>query len=154
MPSIAIAEAKSIGHEQTFGTDVHDIEVLEGVLIGQVEDVGVRLRRHGLKAHGVSLKIRYNDFKTITRARRLDVPTDVTQTLWRLGQAILNDWAREALGPLRLLGVQAIDLTSAGQLSLFDRPTEEKQTRLDATLDRINEKFGKASVGRSRKPRK
>jgi DNA polymerase IV len=146
-------DAKSIGHERTFGTDVHDLEVLAGVLLGQVEDVGVRLRRHGFKAHGVSLKIRYGDFKTITRARRLDVPTDVTQTLWRLAEAVLNDWAKDSLGPLRLLGVQAIDLTSGGQMTLFDRPAQEKQARLDRMLDKINEKFGKASVGRARKPR-
>ena len=146
-------DAKSIGHERTFGTDVHDIEVLAGVLLGQVEDVCVRLRRHGFKAHGVSLKIRYGDFKTITRARRLDAPTDVTQTLWHLAESILNDWASTSLGPLRLLGVQAIDLTSGGQMNLFDRPAQEKQARLDRTLDKINEKFGKASVTRARKPR-
>jgi DNA polymerase IV len=147
-------EAKSIGHEQTFGVDVHDIEVLEGVLLGQVEDVGTRLRRHGLKAGGLSLKLRYGDFKTITRSRKLDAPTDVTQTLWETARALLNDWATTSLAPLRLLGVQTHDLTTQPQLTLFDQPRQEKQQRLDQALDKINTKFGKSSVSRARKPRK
>jgi nucleotidyltransferase/DNA polymerase involved in DNA repair len=148
-------EAKSIGHERTFGTDVHDLEILQGVLLGEVEDVGVRLRRHGLLAQSVSLKIRYGEgFRTITRARRLEAPTNVTQTLWHLADAILNDWAKKDLGPLRLLGMQAGDLTTTGQFTLFDGAATEKQQRLDRAMDRINEKFGKASVARARKPRR
>jgi DNA polymerase-4 len=101
----------------------------------------------------VSLKIRYGDFRTITRARKLEAPTDVTQTLWRLAETLLNEWAATSLAPLRLLGIHCGDLSTGGQLSLFDRPQQERQARLDRTLDRINEKFGKASVGRAKKPR-
>jgi DNA polymerase IV len=60
-------DAKSIGHEQTFEVNVADPEEIRGVLMEQVEQVACRLRRHGIQARGISLKIRYGDFTTITR---------------------------------------------------------------------------------------
>jgi DNA polymerase-4 len=145
-------EAKSIGQEQTFHDNIHDPDVLRGILLEQVEEVGARLRRKGRCSAGLSLKIRYGDFKTITRSRKLDTPTDVTQVIWQAALGLFDEWAREHLAPLRLLGMQCTHLTESGQLPLFGREKIEKQQRLDRAVDSINQKFASTPVQRARLP--
>jgi DNA polymerase-4 len=139
-------EAKSISHEQTFGADlIEPAEVLR-VLLDQAEQVAARLRRHGLTARGVSLKIRYGDFKTITRSATLDAPTDSTSQLWHAAQTLFDAWKFE---PVRLIGVAADRLMQGqGQMNLFADPTSEKQRKLDAVADQINQRFGKRAIHR------
>lgn len=143
-------EAKSIGQEQTFHDNIHDPDLLRGILLEQVEEVGSRLRRKGRCSSGITLKIRYGDFRTITRSRKLDSPTNVTQVLWEAAREVFDEWAKQDLAPLRLLGMQCAYLTEAGQLPLFERERIEKQQRLDATLDRINQRFAATPVQRAK----
>ena len=75
------SEAKSIGHEQTFGENIGDPEILRDILVEQVEHVAERVRKHGLMARRVHLKIRFGDFKTISRSRTLGAGTDRTDLL-------------------------------------------------------------------------
>ena len=142
--------AKSIGQEQTFGENLSDPDALRDVLLEHVEEVAMRLRRKGRLAQTVTLKIRYGEWRTITRSRTLDAPTDVTQVLWQASLAIFDEWARTSLGPLRLLGMQASHLTDEGQLPLFGHERNERLQRLDRAVDRINTKYGDRAVGRSR----
>ncbi|HQY89155.1 MAG TPA: DNA polymerase IV, partial [Tepidisphaeraceae bacterium] len=141
--------AKSIGQEQTFGENIYDTVVLKEILLGQVEQVSTRLRRAKLLAGAVQLKLRYGDFKTLTRRATLDHPTDQTATLWHAARTIFDAWADDSLAPLRLLGFSASGLQIESQLDLFDQKANEKSKRLDATLDSINERFGKLTVHRS-----
>jgi DNA polymerase-4 len=143
-------EAKSIGQEQTFHDNIHDPDTLRGILLEQVEEVGARLRRKGRCSGGISLKIRYGDFRTITRSRKLDSPTNVTQILWEAAKGLFDEWARADLAPLRLLGMQCTSLTDSGQMPLFGQRRLEKQQRLDATLDRINQRFASTPVHRAK----
>ena len=148
-PVVPDSEAKSIGHEQTFGTDLTDAEEVRGVLLGQVEQVARRLRRHGLRARSVHLKIRDGAFHTITRATTLNEPTDQTKALWEVSRAIFEKWASASFKPVRLIGMSASNLTSAPeQLGLFADRAREQQKRVDVALDRINAKFGKTAIRR------
>jgi DNA polymerase-4 len=148
-------QAKSIGHEQTFGVNLSDAEALRAVLLSQVEQIGRRLRRHRLRARGVTLKIRDGEFHTITRGTMLDEPTDLTQRLWEAAKRIFDEWAAGSFKPLRLLGVQATPLTAdAEQLSLFADPAAQRLKRVDATLDQIHERFGSAAVQRGMSQRR
>ena len=142
--------AKSIGQEQTFHENISDADQLRDVLLDQVEEVAMRLRRKGRLAQTVTLKIRYGEWRTITRSRTLDAPTDVTQVLWDAARTTFDAWARTSLAPLRLLGVQASQLADEGQLPLFGQARNERLQRLDRTIDRINTKYGDRSVGRGR----
>ncbi len=144
------SDAKSIGQEQTFDHDLTSAEQLRGVLLEQVEQVARRLRRHGLTARGVSLKIRFGDFQTINRSATLDTATDTTQVLWLAGKAIFDKWAAERFQPVRLLGITAERLgpAGAGQMGLFTDPQQAKQKTLDAVTDSIIEKFGKGAIRR------
>jgi DNA polymerase-4 len=76
-------EAKSIGHETTFEQDLMEADAVRDVLLSLTEQVAVRLRRHGARAKGVALKIRFGDFEKVTRSATLPEATDVTQALWQ-----------------------------------------------------------------------
>jgi len=141
--------AKRIGHEETFEADIHDPEEVRRVLLGQVEQVGARLRRHKLRAAGVTLKIRYGAFKTITRSATLPAPTDATTDLMAAAQATFDAWVKSSFQPVRLIGMSAARLGGqGGQMDLFSDPGKERLRRLDGTLDRINTRFGKQAIRR------
>jgi DNA polymerase-4 len=142
--------AKSISQEQTFAFNLEEPEAVRAVLLGQVEQVGRRLRRHGFRAGTVTIKIRYGEFETITRSRSFDEATDRTDRLWRAGAALFAEWAR-SFRPVRLIGFGAGHLTRAGeQLQLFTAQTDRRRRDLDRVTDSIREKYGKAAIGRGR----
>ena len=145
-------EAKSISSERTFATDITDKKVLLNVLLGQVEDVAHRLRMNDLEAKTITLKLRYEDFRTITRSRTFADPTDVTSTLWQQARQALLKWHKKSAGALRLLGfgVSGLQKTGSGQRQLFPEPGREKDKRLDKAFDRIRDKFGHDALRRGR----
>jgi DNA polymerase-4 len=144
--------AKSISHEVTFAQDVGDLEHLRAVVLHQVEDVAYRLRRMDRYAGTVTLKIRYPNFRTITRAISLPAPTQLTEPLWRAAVAGFDAWAAQGGGPVRLIGVAAGNLRAGDgrQLSLFD-DSDPRPQQLDAAVDALRERFGVNAV-RRRKP--
>jgi DNA polymerase-4 len=145
-PVVTDENAKSIGHEQTFETDVADPEEIRRVMLDQVEQVAARLRRHAMLARGVSLKIRFGDFQTVSRSTTLPRPTDATSELWEAARGVFDHWPFQ---PVRLIGVTAERLTRGpGQLHMFEDPEHERQKKLDAVADRINRRFGKRSIRR------
>ena len=142
-------DAKSIGHEETFGVNLVHLDEVMGVLLGQVEQVAARVRAQGRRTGSISLKIRFGNFQTITRAVTLSEPTDSTTQMWEAAKSILQKWADESFSPVRLIGVQAQNLSDGGeQMALFVNESSEKQNRLDKALDAINGKLGKAVVTR------
>ena len=140
--------ARSISQEQTFGFDLQEPQAVRDVLLGQVEQVGWRLRRHGYRAGTVTIKVRYGEFETITRSRSFDEATDRTDRLWQAAGALFDEWAR-AFRPVRLIGFGASHLTTAGeQLQLFTTQADQRRRALDQATDSIQAKFGKAAIRR------
>jgi DNA polymerase-4 len=145
-------EAKSISSEQTFATDITDKNILLNVLLNQVEDVAQRLRTNDLEARTITLKLRYDDFRTVTRSNTFDHPTNTTKTLWQEAEAIFLKWHKKSAGALRLLGFGSSGLQEAGsgQYQLFSESDHDKQKRLDEAFDRIREKFGHDALRRGK----
>ncbi len=142
--------ARSISQEQTFGRDLEDPEQVSDVLLGQVEQVGRRLRRHGYRAATVTVKIRYGDFQTITRSSTFDEPTDGTDNLWQAARTLFRRWS---FRPVRLIGFGAGRLTTgAAQLSLFGQHGDERRRAIDVVTDSIHERFGAEAIHRGRRP--
>jgi DNA polymerase IV len=107
-PVVADQEMKSIGHEQTFPTDLHDHAALEHQLVGLADGVASRLRAAHAAARTVQLKVRFGDFKTITRSRTLAAPTDLAADVGRVARDLLRSLE---VGPgVRLLGISAQQL--------------------------------------------
>lgn len=144
-------DAKSVGHERTFGEDLTDPDHVRAALLAQVEDVGRRLRRHGLKARTVTLKIRFGDFRTISRATTLDAATCSTDEVWRAAERVFAEWiAKEGFTPVRLIGVHASNIGEQTQMALFAAPAQEtRRAGLDSATDAIIERFGKGAIRRA-----
>lgn len=111
---------KSVGAETTFPRDLPYGPELRHALSSIAAEVAERLRRRELKAGTVVLKLRYADFRTVTRQRRLPAPTDDPQDIARAALGLLEGVAREK-ERFRLLGIHALHLTGRekGQLMLW-----------------------------------
>jgi DNA polymerase-4 len=111
---------KSISSEETFLHDTEDRRILKKSLRDQAADVSGKLKRKRLAAHTVQVKLRYSDFRTLTRQLTVEGPITEAEELYRLACFLL---AREKLvsRPLRLLGlgVSHLDLPVARQLELW-----------------------------------
>jgi len=144
-------EAKSISHETTFEDDIEDLEVLRAWLVDLTEQVGWRLRRHGLRGRVVHLKVRFADFSTITRSQTLPESTNITHELWQAADEMLCQRLPAGHLPVRLLGmgVGGLDDTGLVQGQLFDQEQRQKQAGLDAMADQIRERFGSSALRRA-----
>ncbi len=149
-PVVSQTEAKSLSAEETFANDIDDKETLKQILVHQVEEVSQRLRAEKLQCRTITLKFRYDDFRTITRSVTLNQSTHITDLLLQEALKIFNQWRQTSQGPLRLLGFGTSNLSSAGsgQQLLFTDPEEEKQKKLDTAFDQIREKYGNDSIRR------
>jgi DNA polymerase-4 len=143
-------EAKSISNETTFTEDIVDMEVLRAWLVNLVEQVARRLRQHDLRGRTVELKVRFADFKTISRSLTLMEPTCITQELLEAGVELLTQRLPSRHLPIRLLGfgVSKLDASVNVQQQLFDQPDRERNKDLDRVADQITEKFGKLAIRR------
>jgi DNA polymerase IV len=138
---------KSIGHEHTFDVDTTDRRRLDATLLDVAESVASRLRRHGVAAGAVQLKLRYEGFETLTRQAPLGRQTRETEPIYETGRALL-DRTLTAGRAVRLIGLTAIALTDAQQLTLFDAPA--RSDRLARSIDAVRERFGDSAITRAR----
>ena len=123
---------KSIGHEHTFETDTVDMGRLEATLLDLAESVASRLRRHEMAAGSVQLKLRYEGFETLTRQAPLSRQEREAAPLFRAALTLLRRTLVEGRG-VRLIGLTAINLSDAQQLTLFDGG--ERSDRLTRSID-------------------
>jgi DNA polymerase-4 len=144
-PVVPDQRAKSIGHEETFARDHHRLETLRHELVRLGDSVATRLRAAGVAGRTVSIKVRFNDFRTITRAVTLPAAIDTGPDVVRAAATLL-----ERIDPtpgVRLLGVHVSQLSdhAARQLSLDD---VEAPSWDDATsaVDEIRAKFGADAI--------
>ncbi len=150
-PVVPEHQAKSISHETTFERNVDDREILRAWLLDLTDQVSRRVRRHGIRGRTVQLKVRFADFRTITRSQSLPEPTDVTEELWKAAGRLFDLRLPTPLPPVRLLGMGVSGLERSGEEQglLFDGEERERQRRLDGVTDRIRERFGADSIGRA-----
>jgi len=158
-------EEKSISNEITFGEDETHPENVEQCLMNLADKVGTRLRKAGFYAATAQIKVRWKDFTTITRQRRLDPPSCDDRTLRETALELLR---KEGLhSPVRLIGFGVSGLretADAPQLDLFpfdsasygsaqgrqtvSPPVAKKREALSRAVDSIREKFGRRSIRR------
>lgn len=139
-------DPKSISHEHTFWIDTAQREQLETTLLKLSEMVAKRLREQQLYARTIQLKLRLEDFSTVTRALSLDHATqldrEIAGTVIRLFR---EAWDRKT--PVRLLGVHAGSLSSVeGQMSLLDEDGTARLRNAFRSVDHIRSRFGAASI--------
>jgi DNA polymerase-4 len=138
--------AKSIGHEHTFSVDTSDAEKIERTLLAMAEGVASRLRTSALRAGTVTVKIRDSSFRTITRQRTLQVPTDLTEPIWRTAVELARPEVRGKR--IRLVGVTGSSLVPREQLAMFGENARQRAT-VEAA-DAIRRRYGERAVTRAR----
>jgi DNA polymerase-4 len=142
-------EIKSVGHERTFMHDIMDSGDAKKALLGLATQVARRMRRKKMTGKTVSLKVKYYDFKQITRAKTLAEFTDDGLEIYGAACDLLQK-TQVGKRPVRLLGISLSQLSfvhAVGQLSLFgDDQSSQKRKELNMALDSIAEKHGDKSV--------
>ncbi len=141
-------KAKSIGHEQTFQSDLHSMEELEAVLLRHVERVGTRLRRSGRCARSMVVKLRDGEFHTQTRSATFDQPTDSTSVLYSEARRVFRTWAEKEFRPLRVVGYH-VSRFEDEQARLFENPSDTRDRQIDTVTDEIKKRFGADAISRT-----
>jgi DNA polymerase-4 len=148
-PVVASREEKSISAEETYDTDIATRAEMECELLRLTEKTSARLRKAGLAAATVQVKIRQPDFTTFTRQRKVNPPTNSTDQVHAIACTLLREWLAEHPGTsVRLLGVGGSNLSKAGQRDLFEDSAGD--AGIDNTVDEIRDRFGAGSLGRAR----
>ena len=146
-PVVTEHEQKSISQETTFTRDVGDEAELLRVLRDLAVRVAAELRRSGLWASTVKLKLRWTDFTTPTRQTTLAQPSDDAELIYSTAkQLFARLWQPGQL--VRLVGVGVSGLTDQPrQMGLFDEP-DERVERLSATVSAMRARFGDNAIVR------
>jgi DNA polymerase-4 len=138
-------EQKSIGKENTFMVDLHTEEERHKALWDLCQQVGWRLRLSKRVGHTVTLKVKYNDFKSITRSITTEVPVSLDEDIFSFIQQLATTvkWSR----PVRLLGVSLGKIAPEGEILLDLDDNTKKKKRIEA-IDALKKKFGENIIHR------
>jgi DNA polymerase-4 len=152
---------KSISADRTTDVDLTTEAQVRHELLRLAEEVGSRVRARGFVARTLGIKIRYADFRTVTRVRTLDAATDATGTIFDTAVQLYAGLGLDR-PRIRLVGVKAENLTDARQraqqLSFDDLARDRRGAHdgsggsvaakpPDAVLDAARERFGPAAIG-------
>jgi DNA polymerase-4 len=140
-------EEKSVGHEITFEYDISDPVIIRRELLRMSDQVAVRLRRAGLMGRTVVLKLRYGDFTTISRSRKLDEPTDLGRRIYDEVVDVYSGVERPE-ARIRLVGVRMEQLLSAGEATVGLWETDEGWREAEEAIDAVSARFGLDRFGR------
>ncbi|MCS3842682.1 DNA polymerase IV [Microbacterium sp. AK031] len=139
---------KSVGHEETFEVDVSDREFLRAELLRLADRVAVRLRKASWECATVAIKIRFDDFTTLSRSQTLAEPTSVGQRIGEAAQTLYESIDRR--DPVRLVGVRAEKLRPAGGSAFALWDDDEHWRKVEGALDDARARFGTATITRAR----
>jgi DNA polymerase-4 len=146
-PVVAHRVRKSCGAEHTFLRDVASRDLLKRRLLQQSDEVGRNLRKKGLRGKTVVLKIKFYDFKQITRSKTLPRATDSTRDIYEAASMLLD--REPGRRKVRLIGVSVSNFTSVpDQGTLLPDEGRERTSRIDRVLDSIRDRYGTESVFR------
>ena len=147
---------KGIGNSVTLPHDEDDIEKLDEVLLALCEQVTYRLRKQEMLANVVNVQIKTNTFDVFSHQKKMAEATDSTKYIFNTAKELLDKLFKTSTNKkIRLLGVRVDNLADKEemQLSLFSQvdKDQEKQKKLDNTVDILKEKFGYDVITRAGK---
>ncbi|MDI6024594.1 DNA polymerase IV [Leucobacter sp. UT-8R-CII-1-4] len=145
---------KSIGHEETFAVDETSRATLERELLRLATRTGERLRAQTLEARTIAIKVRYNDFETVTRSKTLSEATNATQRIYQTARALFASLGASYDGgpvrPVRLIGVRAEQLGVEGSDPAGLWSEDEEWRALDQAVDEVKGRFGRGGLTSAR----
>ncbi len=140
---------RSVSRETTLSRDVRDPARLEATLSLLTARVAGQLRDDHLVARTVTLKLRHDDFRTVTRRHTFEMATDLDGELYGAARELFRAAFEEVRGRdrgVRLIGIAATNLGSAAEADLFEPPSRRRLRDLSAAVDHVREKYGFAAV--------
>ena len=141
---------KGVGNSITLPEDVTNIEKLGEIVLALTEQVTYRLRKEKLFAKVVNVQLRNKNFVDTSHQKKLATATASTKEIFNVAKELLKQMYVKGT-PIRLVGVRVDDLTDKEeiQISLFHDCHNEKQEKLDKTIDQLKEKYGYNSITRA-----
>jgi DNA polymerase-4 len=139
-------ELKTVSSETTFNDDIRDLKKLEDILWSLSEKVSARMKRKGIEGRVVTLKLKSDDFRIITRRVTLERASNLARAAFEAARPLLQEAAPGRAW--RLIGVGYSELSpeeGAPQAELFER-REEKWAAQEHAIDAIREKFGDDAI--------
>jgi DNA polymerase-4 len=141
---------KSVGNGMTFRRDLVGADDISTAVLALSDTVAGRLRKYEMKCQGVKVDIKDPFFKTISRQKQLELPTNLADEIGAAAlELIRKSWNLKA--PIRLITITGINLAEEGeaeQLSLFTagRGNREKSEKIERTMDGIRRKYGESAI--------
>jgi DNA polymerase-4 len=136
---------KSVSRETTLSRDLRDPEQLERILALLTARVAAQLRDEQIVARAVTMKLRHDDFRTVTRRRTLETATDLDAELYLAARSLFRgafEEVRRRDRGVRLIGVAATNLGTAAEEDLFEPPERSRLRQLTEAVDKVRGKFG------------
>jgi DNA polymerase-4 len=141
---------KSISRETTFESNLIDRGAMQAMLYYLLERACRQLRDVDLLARTLTVKVRYADFKTESRSRRLPTFSDHDDDFWPVAVGLFNKAYTRRVG-VRLVGVALSHFAPSGrQMDLFAEGAYGRRTRYYRSIDRIRERFGFSALATGR----
>jgi DNA polymerase-4 len=140
---------KSVSRETTLSHDVRDPAELEQILALLTGRVAAQLRDEQILARTVTMKLRHDDFRTVTRRHTLETATDLDAELYHAARTLFRaafDDVRKRDRGVRLIGIAATNLATSAEPDLFEGPERGRLQQLTAAVDKVRGKFGFNSV--------
>jgi DNA polymerase-4 len=140
---------KSVSRETTLSRDVRNPEELEAILFLLTTRVAGQLRDEGLVGRTVTLKLRHDDFRTVTRRHTLELGTDLDGEIWGAVRGLFQqafDGVRARNRGVRLIGIAVTNLGVAAEADLFEPDDRRRRRELTAAVDKVREKYGFSAV--------
>jgi DNA polymerase-4 len=137
--------AKSVSRETTLSRDLRDPAELEGILALLTARVAGQLRDEQILARSVTLKLRHDDFRTVTRRRTLETATDLDAEIYHAARELFRSAfadVRQRNRGVRLIGVAATNLGTAAEEDLFEAPERVRLRHLTQAVDKVRNKYG------------
>lgn len=140
---------KCIGNSITLPKDITNSNQLYEILLALSEQVGFRLRKQGLYAQVISVQIKTNQFLSFSHQKRLENPTNLTKDIYIATKQLLETLQQNQ--PVRLIGIRVDKLFEADeiQMSLFGQKENQRQEKIDQTLDILKKKYGYDAITRA-----
>lgn len=143
-PVVPDSEVKSVSVEQTYPSDLSDRHRIDSELLKHADRLAYRLRRGGLRARTVTVKVRFADFSTVTRSHTRQTPTATTRDLYADARRLLGKVPLRK--PVRLLGVGASGLEPEGAPRQLQVGDDDGWERISEAVDSVRERFGTGAV--------
>ncbi len=139
-------EVKSIGNSYTFPHDLICEDEIRSAFVFLSDHVASRMRKAGVKAGVVSIVVKDESFKVITRQMTLTSPTNHANDLLKCAMELFKTGC--GMKKIRMLGITGSNLVGANeeQMTIFNVADQKKNEQLDAAIDMIREKFGEKAV--------